>query len=245
MRHARADEARARVRARKAAERRAAEAAAREHLEASLASLREADPGFDRGVFESRVVRAFTEIQAAWSEADLSPIRHYVSDGVFNRFDTYGDAEAWYALVDVGVGDVDLKRVSASQRIGAVKARLQLRWSGAIARCSAAGVEAVEATIQPRQDGFDLVRARAPEGPSRGLASAGCARCGGPLARTDQSSCPWCEAPIEAGEADWLLEDIDFLTEPVMDLVNRRRADAKREREALRELSRRRRERRR
>ncbi len=155
----------------------------------------------------------------------------------------YGDAERWYALVDVGVGDVELQRLLQVQ--GEQWAILSVRWSGKLALCSEAGVEKVIAELAPRRDEVELVCTPSGERLDRGLASAGCPRCGGPLERADQASCPWCEATLMPREDDWLMKDIDFLTAPIKELREQREAEERRKREELKELRERRRNRRR
>jgi predicted lipid-binding transport protein (Tim44 family) len=53
-------------------------------LEAFLA----ANPGFDPGAFAARVPAAFMKIQQAWTEQDLSRVRRFISDGMYQRFAT-------------------------------------------------------------------------------------------------------------------------------------------------------------
>ncbi len=46
------------------------------------------NPGFDEDAFKKKVSSAFTAIQNAWSTMNLSGVRRYISDGVYQRFTT-------------------------------------------------------------------------------------------------------------------------------------------------------------
>ncbi|MCD6018343.1 MAG: hypothetical protein K0S53_1464 [Bacteroidetes bacterium] len=45
-----------------------------------------ANPGFDKDAFKTKVKTAFLAIQNAWQEQDLSKVRNWISDGVYQRF---------------------------------------------------------------------------------------------------------------------------------------------------------------
>jgi predicted lipid-binding transport protein (Tim44 family) len=46
------------------------------------------NPSFNEPVFHEKVKTAFMEIQSAWMKQDLSPVRKWISDGVWQRFNT-------------------------------------------------------------------------------------------------------------------------------------------------------------
>jgi len=48
--------------------------------------LRERDAAFNRESFLDRIKSAFGQIQNGWAQQDMSPVRHLVSDGIFERF---------------------------------------------------------------------------------------------------------------------------------------------------------------
>jgi len=47
-----------------------------------------ANPSFDEQKFKAKAHQAFTEIQKAWEAQDLSHVRKWISDGVYQRFTT-------------------------------------------------------------------------------------------------------------------------------------------------------------
>jgi predicted lipid-binding transport protein (Tim44 family) len=53
---------------------------------AARAQVRAAEPSFDFEVFLKRFEVAFTQIQNSWQDQDMQTVRHFVSDGVFERF---------------------------------------------------------------------------------------------------------------------------------------------------------------
>lgn len=46
------------------------------------------NPGFDAAVLLSKVQTAFPAIQQAWMQQDLAPVRRWISDGIWQRFNT-------------------------------------------------------------------------------------------------------------------------------------------------------------
>ena len=49
-------------------------------------AIRKRDPDFSREALAERISGGFVQIQEAWSGQDMRPVRHLVSDGVFERF---------------------------------------------------------------------------------------------------------------------------------------------------------------
>ena len=49
-------------------------------------AIRKRDPEFSREALAERISGGFVQIQEAWSGQDMRPVRHLVSDGVFERF---------------------------------------------------------------------------------------------------------------------------------------------------------------
>lgn len=45
-----------------------------------------ANPGFDKQAFKTKVKTAFLAIQDAWSQQNLSKVRNWISDGIYQRF---------------------------------------------------------------------------------------------------------------------------------------------------------------
>lgn len=45
-----------------------------------------ANPGFDKQAFKTKVKTAFISIQDAWSQQNLSKVRNWISDGIYQRF---------------------------------------------------------------------------------------------------------------------------------------------------------------
>ena len=51
-----------------------------------MASLQTRDTAFDEPAFLARVDTAFRKIQDAWCGQDLSAVRQFISDGIYERF---------------------------------------------------------------------------------------------------------------------------------------------------------------
>ena len=93
-----------------------------------LANLRGRDPSFDWNAFQQRVGLAFNEMQTGWSNRDLSKVRPFVSDNLFQTqaywIDLYTQARARNITEGARIGRIDLANVICDKYFDAITIRL-------------------------------------------------------------------------------------------------------------------------
>lgn len=186
-------------------------------LERSLAAIKARDPAFDPDGFRVRVSEAFLKVQQAWSEQDLGPVRPFLTDGVFERFNIQLEMQKADGIrnemnevrvLEARIVQVELDgafetvhvlfRASASDRDVSLSDRRVLR--------------------EGRPDVFEEVwsflrrrRARSPGG--GGLIEGACVACGQKLMSADGARCVVCGAWLQSGGEDWVLSELTQTSE--------------------------------
>ena len=167
--------------------------------------------GFDENAFLVRVKTAFSGVQKSWSEGNMAPVRRYISDGVYQRFNTQFKMMKQLELVNklekVEVlkaqvhsydkdGDYDVAHV-------AIGASLNDNFvSKKYPELNSGGIEAfseywtfIRKNGVPEKNIFD---------------SEKCPQCGAELPKNmgDVAKCEHCGAITSLGDYDWVLCEI-------------------------------------
>jgi len=166
-------------------------------------------PGFDQKLFIGKVEKAFMEIQNAWQEQNLSAVRRYISDSVYQRFTVQfkmmqklGQANKINALeirntfIDKAVteGDYDIITVGIQAYINEI-------FTGKYPELDTRGDEVFTeywVFLKKRNASADL------------YAGTNCPQCGAELPKEagEISKCEYCGALTNSGEYDWVLAEI-------------------------------------
>lgn len=171
----------------------------------------EANPEFDREQFIAKVKTAFLEIQQAWEAQDLSKVRKFISDGVYQRFNTQ------FAM---------MKLLKQKNTIDEVKIK-----NVVIDKVETDGLYdiihvAIQATMKDRfvceldsslnSGGFEefveywsFLRKRGV--PDKDMFnSPACPNCGATIEGidTEVGKCEFCGSMLNSGEFDWVLSEI-------------------------------------
>jgi hypothetical protein len=194
--------------------------------EEATEKLRASDPAFDLGRFQQRVGTAFQRIQAAWSQQDLSPVRSFLSDGVYERFSlqiieqrSQGFRNAMEGVAVHLVAMVELER---DPHFDAVTMRIN-----ATARDYRVSLESGQEIPGFRHSGpfaeyWTFVRRRGVKTTDRpGLLEGACPNCGAEVSLNRQANCASCGSLLRSGEYDWVLVEI---TQEIEWLPNKDRA---------------------
>jgi len=186
-----------------------------EERAARIAAIRETDPDFAEDRFLAQAAASFVRIQRAWSDRDLPSVRHLLSDGVYNRFDTYLDTDRLRhrhnRLADVSVerADLHLIRIGADFQIAVVRFEASLVDQTFDTRSG----ERVQGSPSPDRFSEYWTFARRPGAASRdgsgfGLDGAACPGCGAPFSGGQTNRCDHCGALVNSGVHDWVLAEI-------------------------------------
>jgi predicted lipid-binding transport protein (Tim44 family) len=179
-----------------------------------LAVLSDAElPGFSK-----KVTSAFLQVQSAWSAQSLQPMRRFLSDGVYQRFNAQFTMMKMLDQTD-RVSDVQITRMAV------VNSRVEGTY------------HCVDVAVEARAED-QFVSAKYPQLNSDGGAeifveywsfirraqhklggdiyhSELCPACGGQLTEKllETARCPYCGIYINSGEFDWVLAEITQLTD--------------------------------
>jgi uncharacterized tellurite resistance protein B-like protein len=181
-----------------------------------IESIRQNDPAFDPQGFFRRVRIAFDKIQRAWCAQNLTEVRPFISDGVFERFSLQFDEQRAQgirnqledmnlATVDIAGGYADLLfdvlsiRLAASAKDMMISIRDGTRVSG-----SPYAMPFVEVWTFLRRRG-----AKTNTDPNKnGLIEGNCPNCGGAIELNQNANCQYCGALLRSGQYDWVLAEI-------------------------------------
>ncbi|TBR26462.1 hypothetical protein EPO15_00125 [bacterium] len=195
--------------ARAAASRRRAAAAARQAAAAALQELRSRDPRFSPEAFLARAEAVFKKVQEAWSEGDMTPVVHLLSDGVFERFQLLLELQRREgrrnAVDQVRVHQCSVAQMRPGARYDVIDVRID-------AACrdrylSVKGGKLLKESSERFQEYWGFVRsaaARTKAAPAEGH----CPNCGSALAVNDSAVCPQCKSWVDSGEFDWVVAEI-------------------------------------
>lgn len=184
---------------------------------AALASIRRRDEKFDPSHLQGRTAAAFKQIQQAWSAQDLSSIRPYVSDGIFERFtiqiEEQKDLGYRNVIENLRIESIGVALATSGQifdeiafRIGASATdyRVDLK-SGRELPGSRRAEHFVEY--------WSLIRRKGAQTPEKGLFEGNCPNCGDAIALNKAARCQTCQSVLRSGEYDWVLSEITQASE--------------------------------
>lgn len=182
-------------------------------LEKGLESIRQRDPAFSLDAFLRRCHELLPNVQNAWSGQDMSPVRHFISDGVFDRFALQIEMQKGSGIRN----EMREVRVLGSRLVGSASDRFFDTLHVAIT------AEAVD-TLVSLDSGVRLQGGDAPEAFTEiwtflrrpgaqtlarpGLLEGYCPNCGNKLQLSTSITCEACQALINSGEYDWVLSEI-------------------------------------
>ena len=184
------------------------------HGRRALNQVQESDPNFVLATFLEDFTSAFVAIQKAWMAQDMMAVRHFVSDGIDEKFavqfreqqrlgyreqlDEISVRNVWLARFDSeGPFEVLTVKVTAS----VVDQRVSLKTGATIGGSS---------TAETFTEYWSLVRRRGIQTRQDGgrLLAGSCPNCGSPVKLNRLGSCQACDSLVRSGVYDWVLCEI-------------------------------------
>lgn len=181
---------------------------------AGLDKLRSRDPGFDEKAFLARVKDGFLKTQTSWARQDMRPVRAFLSDGVFERFEIYLTMQKALgfrnAMEKVDVVSSRVIQVESDPQFDALHIRVD---AGAVDYDVELNGGRVIRNEMKRAENFTeiwsfLRRPGAKTLSQPGLMEGACPNCGAPLKIVDAAKCSSCDSWVNSGEYDWVLSEI-------------------------------------
>jgi tellurite resistance protein/uncharacterized Zn finger protein (UPF0148 family) len=184
-----------------------------QNLEIGLANLRERDPAFDIDAFAERCKVAFPKVQNAWSKQNMTPGRHLVSDGIYERFQLQlkmqKESYLRNVMENVEVSTVELVAVQSDDFFDTLHVKINASAIDYTEDSRKSRIIDGSKSSEPFSEIWSFLRrpgAKTLENP--GLIEGFCPNCGTPLEISDSTKCPSCQAVINSGEYDWVLSEI-------------------------------------
>ncbi|MHC4871062.1 MAG: TIM44-like domain-containing protein [Planctomycetota bacterium] len=179
----------------------------------SLELLQNKDPGFDETAFTGRVENAFRKIQDSWCAHDLSDIRPFVSDGIFERFslqiaeqkeqhikDHMEDLSILSCRIVHLASDNVFDTLTVKIKASAVDYTEDLK-TGKKIDGSRRSEKFIEYWSFLRKPGVQTLE-------GDGLIEGNCPNCGAGLQMNQAAKCEACGSLIKNGDYDWVLAEI-------------------------------------
>lgn len=170
-----------------------------------------APPGFDQAAFLAKVRKAFIEVQRAWSAQSTDMMRRFISDGVYQRFNTQFKMmrllQQGNPLSNINISMVWVDRIEQDGRYDIVHAGIKASMNDRFV--CALNHELDEEGTNEFVEYWSFIRKRGAAGRDM-YDSEQCPNCGAPLPKDmgEICNCNYCNATINSGEFDWVLAEI-------------------------------------
>lgn len=181
-------------------------------LERGIAQIVAEDVCFSEDAFLRRTSKAFLQLQNAWCDQNLGPVRHFISDAVHERF-TLQLAEMEQMglrnmMEDVSVVGNKIAQVDVSPQFQTITVRVQ---ATAVDYTMDGGGKRISGSKTPQAfaEYWSFIRRPgAQTKDSDGLLEGSCPNCGTGLQLNQAANCESCGAKVQSGQYDWVLAEI-------------------------------------
>lgn len=171
-----------------------------------------ANPGFSEQEFLSKVTKAFVDIQSAWGNGNISPVRRYLSDGVYQRFSTQLEMMKLLKqrdeISDIKVEHVFVERIERDGLFDILHVSVTGGMNDRFV-CDTNHDLDSPGGYEEFTEFWSFIRKRGKGGKDLYF-TQNCPACSAPLPAdmTDAGNCPYCKTFVNSGEYDWVLSEI-------------------------------------
>jgi hypothetical protein len=177
----------------------------------TLGALVERDPESTQEALRGRIDLVFHSLQQGWSSRDLSLIRPFVTDNLFQFFgywiDLYQQQRARNVTEKARVNDVVIAKVLSDAVYDAVTVRLFATSLDYTLSDDGVLLSGSRTEWRHYTEYWTLIRGRAAHGRPR--ADPVCPSCGALLRIAMAGNCEYCHARVVSGDFDWVLSRIE------------------------------------
>ena len=181
-------------------------------------AIRKRDPDFSREALAERISGGFVQIQEAWSGQDMRPVRHLVSDGVFERFSLQLEMMKASSLINrmtsINVLETQIVSIDTDSFFDSVN--VMIRASACDTYINTQNSELLYGIPDPETfvEFWTLLRRPGAKTSGRpGSFECCCPNCGAPLEKLDRTVCTSCHAIVNSGDYDWVVTEITQASE--------------------------------
>ena len=184
-----------------------------------LSEIQAVDPSFDADAFREDFKGAFVAVQEAWMGQDMAPVKHFVTDGISEKFSVQFRQQRMQGyreqLDRIKVRQVQLARFESNGLFDMLS--VQVDASLVDQRVSAETGKHISGGSSPEAftEYWSFVRRRGAQSDhKRGSLLAGaCPNCGSPVVLNQYGHCQSCEGLVRGGSYDWVLSEITQASE--------------------------------
>ena len=181
----------------------------------SIKELVAKDPDFSERAFLDKAQTVFYELQKSWMKRDLSPVRPYVTDGVFNRWqvviDQYKADRQINVVKDPIINNARIVRVILEGDLDAITVEISASMADAMVSEDSPG-KAISGSLtehKPFTEFWTFARkAGVKTKKDARLKMDKCPNCGAPLKISAAGNCDYCGTLVHSPEYDWVLDQI-------------------------------------
>jgi predicted lipid-binding transport protein (Tim44 family) len=170
------------------------------------------NPDFNMDEFKAKVEKAFTEVQAAWGNGDIQSVRRFISDGVYQRFNTQLKMMAVLKQKDiisnVAVENIYIAKAETDGAFDIIHVGIRAGMSDQFV-CETMPELNSPGGYESFTEYWSFIRKRGME--KKDIYSTNnCPNCSAALPETmgDAGKCQYCGAFVNSGEYDWVLAEI-------------------------------------
>ncbi|HEY7119780.1 MAG TPA: TIM44-like domain-containing protein [Tepidisphaeraceae bacterium] len=172
------------------------------------------DPAFAAAPFFDRVSTAFDKIQQAWAGQNLTAVRPFISDAVYERFNLQFDEQRFLGyrnrMEQVRVESIDLAHAQSGEHFDHLDVRICATAIDQNVRLADGQILSGSSEPEPFIEIWSFLRRRGaathPDKP--GLMEGNCPNCGGAIDINQNANCKYCGALLRSGQYDWVLAEI-------------------------------------
>ena len=186
------------------------------HPNTDLSRITARDPRFDPTAFLKRVRALELKVQDAWCDGDMSPVRPFLSDGLFRRFETQlhimkaqsiRNVMADHHIIDARIHAVDHDEDFDTLHVAIHASARDVEVDAALSDEKALG-KAESAKAERYVEIWSFMRRPGAATRSDEALGGRCPSCGADLPDGQAVRCDHCSALVNSGRYDWVLAEI-------------------------------------
>lgn len=185
----------------------------------SVESYRELDPGFEAFRMQEKLSNLYVQMQNAWQNKDISPIRPYMTDAYFaqmeRQLDSLRKAGRTNYIDRIAVLDVSLQGWYQQGGQDCMVARLKTRIVDYTVEDASGRIVRGSNTKELFMDyEWTLTRPSGKTTAAQGaVRSVSCPHCGAPLSINQSAHCPYCGSVVTVDDYDWAIYSIKAISQ--------------------------------
>jgi len=180
-------------------------------MQSELAALQQRDPTFDWNALTQRVGLTWSELQVGWSNRDLSRVRPFVSDHLFQSqaywIDLYVQARARNVTEGGRITAMECANVLHDKYYDSITVRLYATSTDYTIGDDGKLLSGNKHKQRQYSEYWTFIRSAGKTGPTR--TTPNCPSCGAPLKINQAGACDYCHVKVTTGDFDWVLSRIE------------------------------------